>query len=168
MESSGRRIRSGAWWGRAGLGQSKGGARGSEMWICLYCFFLRPLTTGWTRIPQAPRGLFSQEQESGLQIEGAFGACANLSPKENTLAAPHTPCCKARTDPLHLRLEKTEPVAWHHLALTFQLSPLWGAGRDLLVSSTEARLAAGSGGTWLRISGLEQSARSRHAQTSVS
>ena len=73
-----------------------------------------------------------------------------------------------RTDPLHLKLEKTEPVAWHHLDLTFQLSPLWEAGHDLLISTAQARLAASSGGTQLCISGLEQSARSRHAQTSVS
>lgn len=97
-----------------------------------------------------------------------FGACANLSPHEDTLVAPHTPCCKARTDPLHLRLEKTETVAWHDPDLTSQLSPLWEAGRGHLISTAQARLAASSGSTRLCISGLEQSAHSRHAQTSVS
>lgn len=42
------------------------------------------------RLDTNPR-LSSQEWESGLQAEGALGACANVSPKENTPAAPHTP-----------------------------------------------------------------------------
>ena len=58
MESSWRGISQGH-----GVGLDYGKVKevlwGSEIGICLYCCFLSPLTTGWTRTPQVPEGLFS-------------------------------------------------------------------------------------------------------------
>lgn len=113
--------------------------------------------------PRHQKGCFPR---TGPWEEGAFRACTYLSPHKDTLVAPCTLHCKARSDPLHLRLEKTELVAWHHLHLTFQLSALWGAGRDLLISTAQARLAAAAQGSaspgWSR-----QRAAGMHRQVSA-
>lgn len=97
--------------------------------FALTAAFSAPLSRAGTSPPD-PGGLFYWERVRG---QGAFGACTNLSPQRGHLHRAPRP--KARTDPLHLGLKKTEPVAWHHLDSTSQLHPLWEAGRDLLISS---------------------------------
>lgn len=87
-----------------------------------------------------------------------------MSPQENT---PHTVLQgKDRRSALQAGENRAGSLA--SSGLTFQLISLWEAGRDLLISTAQARLAAGSSGTRLCFSGLEQSVRSRQAQTSVS
>lgn len=55
-----------------------------------------------------------------------------LISSQNTLIVSHTLCCKTRTDPLHFRLVKAEPVAWHHLD---QPSSLFPSGKQDMTSS---------------------------------
>lgn len=88
-----------------------------------------------------------------------------ISP-QNTLVVPHTLCRQEQT--LCIQAGESRASSLASSRLTFQFISLWEAGRDLLISTGQARLAASSGGTRLCFSRLEQSVCSRQAQTSVS
>lgn len=116
--------------------------------------------------PLGPEGLFSWDWEPRPWREGVFSACAALPP-EHSCGTPHT-VLQGKTRPSAVQAGENRAGSLALSRLTFQLISLWEAGRDLLISTGQAWLAAGSSGTGLCSSRLEQSARSRQAQTSVS
>lgn len=89
----------------------------------------QPPSAGQAQAPRPRRVAFQGE---GPGTGSVWCLHQPLPPRGHLRRAP---CPKARTEPLHLGLKKTEPVAWHHLDSTSQLHPLWEAGRDLLISS---------------------------------
>lgn len=110
--------------------------------------------------PLGPEVLFSWDWEPGPWREGVFSACAALP--QNTLIVPHN-VLQGKTRPSAVQAGENRAGSLALSRLTFQLISLWEAGRDLLISTGQARLAAGSSGTRLCFSRLEQSARSRQA-----
>lgn len=131
----------------------------------LYCwFFSVPSQQAGHEPPLGLRGVIFPGTGSQGHGERECLAPVLMSPQENT---PHTVLQgKDRRSALQAGENRAGSLA--SSGLTFQLISLWEAGRDLLISTAQARLAAGSGGTRLCFSGLEQSARSRQAQTRVS
>lgn len=128
-----RHLEEGAGWGLCGAGPGQGTAKGAlwgrETWLCPHCCFLSPPQQGRNKSPR-PRRVVLLGEGAGT---GSIRCLHQPLPPQGHLHRAPRP--KARPDPLHLGLKKTEPVAWHHLDSTSQLHPLWEAGRDLLISS---------------------------------
>lgn len=115
--------------------------------------------------PLGPEELFYWDWEPG-HGERECLVPVLISP-QNILIVPHI-VLQGKTRPSAVQAGENRAGSLALSRLTFQIISLWEAGRDLLISTGQARLAAGSSGTRLCFSRLEQSARSRQALTSVS